>query len=157
MASHDEWKRWSFKGGHEWCDWMPFSTSTFDAIRAQPGAYVLGLPDHRGPLGRLLGQDPHGLLDVGEAESLRDRLAALRRCATTRGQCGHMAGWRLGSMGLLARLDLRPEDLRLSVCYAGSKVEAYAIEGAILRDYYDLFGELPPLNYKFNWSTWEDT
>jgi hypothetical protein len=65
-----------------------------------------------------------------------------------------MARWRLGSMGLL-RLGLRPDQLRLSICYAGSKDEAYRIEGTILRIYYDLFGELLPLNYKFNWSAWE--
>lgn len=60
-------------------------------------------------------------------------------------------------MGLLARLGLRADELRLSVCYAPSKEEAYRVEGTILRIYYGLFGELPPLNYKFNWSTWEET
>ncbi|MFI5302569.1 MAG: hypothetical protein ACHREM_31145 [Polyangiales bacterium] len=57
-----------------------------------------------------------------------------------------MAGWRLGTGGLLDRLGLKPSDLRFSWCGAASKDEAYRIEGTLLRGYYELFGELPPLN-----------
>ena len=93
---------------------------------------------------------------VGESADLNKRLATLFLCASTKDQPGHMAGWRLGSLGLLERLELAPGDLRVSWCYAKSKGEAYRIEGTMLRMYYQHFGELPPLNHKFNWSSVED-
>jgi hypothetical protein len=159
MTTEQDWRHWRFDGGDKWSNWFPFSEVALAEVHASAGAYVLGLPaSHgRGTLGRLLGEDPHGLLDVGEAGNLRDRLLAFRRCASMEGERGHMAGWRLGSMGLLNRLGINADDLRMSVCYATSKDDAYRVEGTILRIYYDPFGELPPLNYKFNWSTWEET
>jgi len=147
----EAWHAWSFRSGSAWTDWHAFSPSTLALVSATPGAYVLGLPAGV-PLGRLLRADPHRLLDVGEASNLNKRLNTLWRCATTQGTPGHMAGWRLGSMQLLARLGCRADELRVSWCMAGTKSEAYSHEGALLRTYFDLFGELPPLNYKFNWS-----
>jgi hypothetical protein len=65
-----------------------------------------------------------------------------------------MAGWRLGSFGLLERLGGKVDNLQFSYRKATSKEDAYRIEGQMLRVYFDIFGELPPLNYKFNWVTW---
>lgn len=151
-----QWNSWSFPGGDAWSPWATLSPSL--KLRDRPGAYVLGLPAIRGPLGRLLAADPHGILDVGESERLASRIDVLRRCVTRAGERGHMAGWRLGSGGLLRNLKIEAADLRVSYCYAkpATKDVAYRIEGTLLRTYYELFGELPPLNYKFNWSAWED-
>ncbi len=157
MVKMKEWKLWRFEGGDRWNDWQPFSAKTIKGIVDQAGAYVLGLPAKRTPLGRLLGRDVHGILDVGEATHLRKRLDTLHKCASAKGATGHMAGWRLGSMALLGELGVKVDSLRISVCYSTSKEEAYRVEGAILRNYFRLFGELPPLNYKFNWSSWEET
>jgi hypothetical protein len=144
-----------FPSGEEWTDWRPLNSETLAAVPGQPGAYVLSLPAGL-PLGRLLHADPHRLLDIGESSNLRRRLDSLRRCATEAGTPGHMAGWRLGTMGLLARLECSAEELRVSWRAARTKEEAYAHEGFILRAYFDLFGELPPLNYKFNWSAFTE-
>jgi hypothetical protein len=122
---------------------------------------VLGIPaekaSNRARIGRLLEDDLNGVLDIGESGQLRKRLQDLHRCASKPGEVGHMAGWRLGSFGLLTRLKVSVADLRVSWRPTGSKEEAYRVEGQMLRSYYDIFGELPPLNYKFNWTTWEDT
>ncbi len=152
-----QWADWKYDaGGAPWTHWRPLSVEVIRTeVPAGPGAYVLGLPDER-PLGRLLGQDPHGILDIGESAGLRQRLGDLLRCAGQAGERGHMAGWRLGSAGLLARLGIPVAKLRVSWCSAETKDDAYFIEGSLLRDYYELFGELPPLNYKFNWAAWEE-
>lgn len=145
------WRDWRFPSGADWNNWHPLSLATIDTAPTTPGAYVLGLPPGP-PLGRLLALDPHRLLDIGESGNLRNRLANLRACASTAGRPGHMAGWRLGSMGLLDRLAATVDDLRVSWCATRTKEEAYAAEGRMLRLYFDIFGELAPLNYKFNWS-----
>lgn len=154
-SDYGTWQAWTFPDGENWTDWCMLSSSTLDAVPSQPGAYVLGLPEGL-PLGRLLHADPHRLLDIGEASNLRRRLESLRRCARVPGTPGHMAGWRLGTMGLLARLECSVEELRVSWCVAPTKEDAYAREGFLLHTYFDLFGELPPLNYKFNWSAFTD-
>lgn len=154
-STAQDWQDWTFPSGEKWTSWEPLNDRTLQSLPDGPGAYVLGLPEGL-PLGRLLASDPHRLLDVGEAQNLRKRIESLRRCAKKPGQSGHMAGWRLGGMGLLARLNCEAEALRLSWCPARSKHEAYAHEGSLLNMYFDLFGELPPLNYKFNWSAWMD-
>lgn len=159
MATMDEWHAWSFPGGDKWTHWAPLSEDTLRTVPSQAGAYVVGLPPSRlekEGLGRLLATDPHGLLDVGESSQLQKRLRLLRACASTDGTRGHMAGWRLGSGGLLAKLAVPVEELRVSWCTADDRSESYRLEGDVLRRYYDLFGELPPLNYKFNWSVFED-
>lgn len=155
MATMDEWHAWSFPGGRGWTHWAPITEATLRTVPVQAGAYVLGLPPSRlpkGGLGRLLAADPHGLLDVGESSQLQKRLRLLRACASAEGTRGHMAGWRLGSGGLLAKLEVSVEELRVSWSIAADRSESYRLEGDVLRRYYDLFGELPPLNYKFNWS-----
>jgi hypothetical protein len=35
-----------------------------------------------------------------------------------------------------------------------TKPEAYEWEGWLLKTYFELLGELPPLNYTFNWSAY---
>ncbi|CAN96796.1 hypothetical protein predicted by Glimmer/Critica [Sorangium cellulosum So ce56] len=152
----EAWTNWNFKGGDRWNDWQPLSTEVIADVQQKAGAYVLGLPASKRPLGRLIQAEPHGLLDVGESRNLNQRLRNLYRCMSTEGERGHMAGWRLGSGGLLRQLNLTPSQFQVSWCYAPTKDEAYRVEGTILRAYYSLFGELPPLNYKFNWSTWEE-
>ncbi|MEO7034455.1 MAG: hypothetical protein ABI548_11180 [Polyangiaceae bacterium] len=149
-----DWNKWRFPGGDAWSDWHALEPATIEALAVKPGAYVVGLPESFGSLRRLLAADEHGLLDVGESGELRTRLRHLFRCATVKGQRGHMAGWRLGTGGLVDKLGITAQELRISWCYAedGSDEEAYRLEGTILQSYFDLFGELPPLNYKFNWS-----
>lgn len=154
-----EWKKWDFDGGDKWSNWEDLSPQLIEKLKNEPGAYVLGLPEteKRKKLPRLLASDEHQIIDIGESRHLQNRIRDLLRCAQNEGHSGHMAGWRLGSGGLLRRLNLEAKDLRVSFCYAKDKHDAYRIEGTMLRRYYELFGELPPLNYKFNWSAWEDT
>lgn len=149
------WHAWSFLPERdEWTDYVKFSPDNIAKAPTLPGTYVLGLPGGR-PIGRLLGTDRIGVLDVGESKDLRKRLSDLYRCASTAGQTGHMAGWRLGSLGLLSRLGVEIDKLRIFWRETETEDQAYRLEGRILRTYYELFGELPPLNYQFNWSTYE--
>lgn len=130
---------------------------TVDLLTEEPGVYLLARASHAGslkphPIRRLLQADPHGLLDIGEAANLRRRLGQLRECVAQPGTLGHMAGWRLGHLGLLRKLGCESEDLLVSHFVVKTKEDAYGWEGWLLRTYFELFGELPPLNYKFNWS-----
>jgi hypothetical protein len=154
------WSDWKFEGADKWTDW-----ECIENVKCPPvaGAYVLGLrprsEKEQTGLGRLLERDPHFILDIGESSNLQRRVATLLHCMSGKGNEGHMAGWRLGSMGLMEKLRAEPRDFRVSYCVAkkSAKDEAYRLESEILRAYYGIFGELPPLNYKFNWSTWEET
>jgi len=67
-----------------------------------------------------------------------------------------MAGWRLGTLRLLKRLGVAAEDLLVDWHEVADKDEAYEWEGWLLRTYFQIFGELPPLNYKFNWSAFSE-
>lgn len=153
-----EWDDWRFAGGGAWNDWMALNATTLRAVQQRAGAYVLGLPRRQGGhvVRRLLAQDRHGILDIGESGDLKHRLSALLRCMTTHGERGHMAGWRLGTGGLIQKLGVQPEEFLVSWCYAATRIEAYNTESMLMRAYFELFGELPPLNYKFNWATWVD-
>lgn len=66
---------------------------------------------------------------------------------------GHMAGWRFEffRFGRYSPLS----SLRIRWSAAKSKKAAYAAKGQILFEYVEQHGELPPLNYKFNWNEWE--
>jgi len=156
-----EWHAWEFEGSETWTNWRSLSEVSVAAAPAAAGAYVLGIPATRGSnrarIGRLLADDLNGVLDIGESGHLRKRLQDLHRCISTPGQVGHMAGWRLGSFGLLEKLRVSVSDLRVSWRSTQSKEDAYRVEGEMLRWYFDIFGELPPLNYKFNWTTWVDS
>ncbi|MCA9579448.1 MAG: hypothetical protein KC668_28660 [Myxococcales bacterium] len=155
--THDEWKKWTFKRGAEWTEWHALSPEVVEAnVPTGPGVYVLGLGQRKRGVARLLGVDVHSVLDVGESGALRRRLLTLHRCVSTPGQTGHMAGWRLGTQGLLERMGVTVGQLRVSWCPVEDKRTAYGTEGQILQGYYHLFGELPPLNYKFNWATLEE-
>ncbi len=146
------WSDWDFHGAGQWMEWLPLTDAELKDVPEGAGAYIIGLKrDH---IGRLLADDPHAVVDIGESVRLQGRLRDFRRCAGSAGQQGHMAGWRLGSFGLLGRLGVTVADLRFSYRPAQNKDDAYRIEGEMLRMYFDIFGELPPLNYKFNWATW---
>lgn len=163
MLNLDSWKTWTWHQRGRFNDWRHLTAQAITSIPDAPGVYLLAAPqgavDARGfpvprTIGRLLAEDPHGLLDVGEAASLKGRIAVLRECAVRPGAVGHMAGWRLGSLGLLRRLGCPAENLLISWYSVPTKTEAYEWEGWLLKNYFDLFGELPPLNYKFNWSAY---
>lgn len=151
-----QWSDWTFPNRGRFTDWRLFVEVVGKAPK-DPGVYFLAVPSVQEPmrprkLCRFLNEDPHGLLDIGEAANLQRRLQVLYKCATNRGAPGHMAGWRLGSMGLIDRLGCKADQLLVSWFKLESKDEAYHWEGRMLNVYFSIFGELPPLNYKFNWS-----
>ncbi len=150
-----DWRRWDFQGAEQWMQWLPLTNVELDDVPVEAGAYIVGI--RRDRIGRLLADDPHAIVDIGESARLRGRLRDFVRCAGNPGQEGHMAGWRLGKLGLLERLGVTVADLRFTYCETQDKDGAYRMEGVMLRMYFDLFGELPPLNYKYNWATWVDT
>jgi hypothetical protein len=141
-----EWKAWDFCGG-SWHEWSRFSPAEIADVCGGPGVYVLALPEARAPLGRLVQSDPHSILDVGICGELSKYIPQLVRVATE-AEAAHIEGWRPGSRKLLEKLKLEPSDLRLRWCSAESEDTeyAYSIERRILEGYYELFGELPPLN-----------
>jgi hypothetical protein len=155
MPSLTRWQKWQFQHGEKWSRWVAFTPENILCVPQGPGAYALSMRGRE--IGRLLAIDRVGVLDVGESGGSRVRLQKLFDCANGLSVAGHMAGWRLGSLGLLKALGGTAANLRFTFIAQTTKVEAYRAEGALLKLYYELFGELPPLNYKHNWSAYEDS
>jgi hypothetical protein len=64
-----------------------------------------------------------------------------------------MAGWRFAFFRFERQFP--HTGLRVRWRAAATKQEAYAAEGQVLLGYLRRHCELPPLNYKFNWQTFE--
>ncbi|PTL80812.1 hypothetical protein [Vitiosangium sp. GDMCC 1.1324] len=137
-----------------WTEWTPLASVSPEDVPAQPGAYVISAGTR---IARAAGADDLGILDIGEAgegvATLRSRLESFRKCAMNRGKTGHMAGWRYAFFHFNRYFPL--SNLRVRWSPTSSKDTAYALEGRLLLTYVLRYGELPPLNYKFNWSAFE--
>ena len=156
IISATRWLKWSFPEGRGWTRWRRFTNATIAEAPIDAGTYALGI-SRSGGLGRLLGADPHAVLDIGRSVTLRSRLSTLKACADTPKMTGHMAGWRLGTLGLLHRLGVTSsDDLRVSWSPQPDVTAAHHHESFLLRAYFELFGELPPLNYQTNWAAYVD-
>ncbi|CAN5292991.1 hypothetical protein BH11PLA2_BH11PLA2_51340 [soil metagenome] len=134
-----------------WTDWQQIDGLDWSLVPQSPGAYIISASQ---PINRAVGTDPDGYLDVGESDSLFNRLKSFHRCSTQRGKTGHMAGWRFGFFNFEEHYPL--SELRVRWRATGSKSDAYAAEGQVLLEYIRRHCELPPLNYKFNWQVFEE-
>lgn len=112
-----------------------------------PGVYIISTEKE---IHRLVGKDPLGILDIGETMSLKTRIIGFVRCAENAGKKGHMAGLRFNKIKLSDKFPL--SELYIRWCVVETKEHAYSLEGNTLKKYLDKHYELPPLNYKFNWS-----
>lgn len=134
-----------------WSDWELLMKADLALIPNQPGAYMIAA---KHSIHRAFGEDPEGILDVGESKNLRDRIRAFIGCANGNRSSGHMAGWRFYEFDFNLRFPV--DSLYLSWHKADSKAEAYALEESILKEYLAQHSELPPLNYKYNWGYGND-
>ena len=132
----------------KWSPWTSFSKLEKTPIPGKPGVYMVAT---KKPFHRVIGTDPSGILHMGESASLKERIWSFWRCASQRGRAGHMAGWRFAEYRMDNQFPLNTLYFRWWV--AKSKQEAYKLEGEELANYFKKHCELPPLNYKFNWST----
>lgn len=133
-----------------WKGWTPEWERILDVYQdapSGPGVYMI-IAD--GPINRAVGEDEHGILDVGESDNLKQRLASFVGCARGTRAAGHMAGWRFLEYGFDKHFPL--ESIWVSWYEVTDKNAAYQKEGEILSEYYRQHLELPPLNFKFNWS-----
>ena len=133
-----------------WTEWTRLEGLDFREICIESGAYVLSVGK---PINRAVGVDSIGLLDVGESSGLRNRIRTFVRCATQYGQEGHMAGWRYAFLRSVRHFPF--EELQIRWIGTASKQEAREIECRIMLTYIARHGELPPLNYSFNWSLFD--
>jgi hypothetical protein len=101
-------------------------------------------------ISRAKGIDRMGILHIGESDNLRSRIRAFWNCASRSNTEGHMAGWRYRMYRMNQHFPLH--NLRVKWCATRAKKLAYAFEGEQLKKYLANHLELPPLNYKFNWS-----
>ena len=134
-----------------WTAWVPLIGLDLGTVPNGPGAYVIATDR---PINRAVGIDPDGILDVGESGRLSDRLWGFRQCVTVRGAEWHSAGWRFAFFRFDRHFPVNT--LRVRWAAAESKAAAYRAEGQLLRAYLMRHGELPPLNYKFNWQSFEE-
>ncbi|MGI2029779.1 hypothetical protein [Endozoicomonas acroporae] len=74
-----------------WTDWVLLKELDRASIPDQPGVYMIAA--HR-RIHRAHGTDKQGILDIGESDNLKKRIAAFRACSLGHRNRGHMAGWR---------------------------------------------------------------
>lgn len=133
-----------------WSQWLPLTKEGIENAPRDAGAYMLRVRQGQsGPipaLSRLLGRDPNAILDIGQSGVIRVRLLQLLACTADDNARGHMAGWRYRYLKLHERLPGR-----LEFCFVTDTKPA-KMEARLMTEYLNEFGELPPLNYKFNWS-----
>lgn len=134
-----------------WTDWTPLESLDLKTVSSGPGAYIIAA---NRPLQRAVSVDPYGFLTIGESGSLRRRFKDFIRCASTRHQEGHMAGWRYAFFRFHRHYPLATLGVRW--IEADDKGEAYRAEGRVMFDYLKRHAELPPLNYKFNWTMFKE-
>jgi len=96
-----------------WTPWCPLEGLDFKQVPSGPGAYVVSVGT---PLKRVVGVDSEGMIDIGESGALRQRLKDFCRCATTKGEAGHMAGWRFGFFQFKRHFPFEALRLRCFVC-----------------------------------------
>jgi hypothetical protein len=148
------WNNERSKVWHHWSRAIPLAEAVAHAGTSggppyDGGAYVLSLAGRDAPikLHRLLGVDAWAVLDIGESTSLGARIESLSKCASRARASGHMAGWRYAYLKLAEKL--APHTLLISW---RSHADSYRLEAETMTAYLNAFGELPPLNYKANWS-----
>lgn len=133
-----------------WTPWKPLAECREQRLIPRgPGAYRIRC---RGSIiGRAVGRDREGVLDIGKSLHLRRRLAAFYRCVTAaEAHHGHMAGWRYRDLGLQRHFP--PERLEVCWCTTRDDTGALRLEAEALEEYARRHGELPPLNYGSNWA-----
>lgn len=140
--NHELWEKWS--------SWLPLTREGIKNAPWNAGAYLLrvrqGEKGRVPALPRLLGRDPNAILDIGQSGVIRMRLLRFLACSADNDARGHMAGWRYRYLKLHERLPGR-----LEFCFV-TGVDPVKMEARLMTEYLNQFGELPPLNYKFNWS-----
>lgn len=132
-----------------WTDWEKFDG--LDDLPTSPGAYVISASE---PIKRIQDSDPNGILSIGETDNLQKRLKMFWRCANGEQHRGHTAGWRYRELDMQKLFPLKT--LRFRWKEVPTKEAAYQLEGELLRAYAKQHFELPPLNYKYNWSDHHD-
>ena len=133
------------KSWEGWSGWSTFSNMS--GVPERPGAYVIAT---RQTITRISGQDKNGILSIGETDNLSKRLQMFLSCANGNRHRGHTAGWRYRELCLDKLFPIASLHFRWKSEL--SKEKAYALEGELLKEYASQHCELPPLNYKYNWS-----
>lgn len=117
-----------------------------DAFASSGGVYVLSCVDEKEipiPVGRLLGEDLDGVLYIGMANSLLDRVTELKKSLSPDHiSSAHECGSRHKSDALISER-FPYERLRVDLIAAE---DPRAAEQDALAKYLAKFGELPPLN-----------
>lgn len=134
LMTRNDWPGWS--------DWKPLLSKTLDEIPYGSGAYMVGAG---GTIRRARHDDLEGILTIGKATSLRQRIACFLRCATQEDVFGHMAGVRFRELKMAPYFQLAK--LQICWCETESPAEAAAQEALLLADYRQYHLENPPLNY----------
>jgi hypothetical protein len=137
----------------KWHDWSTFSEA--DDLRLLgwvPGVYAIRLlyTSNERPvsIGRFLGFDRDGILQIGTSKHLGKRLLDFFN-SYYNGQHSHSEGERLCLVRLLTKFEthIYPEAcLQYNMKWAPDIEHAQKEEERLLKSYFKQFGELPPLN-----------
>ncbi len=130
----------------DWTGWTSLVDLDLGTVPNSHGTYIIATDR---PISRAVGVDQEGFLTIGESGRLSDRLWAFRECVTKPGAEWHSAGWRFAYFNLQRHFPV--SSLRVRWAALATKAAAVSAESALLLAYLREHGELPPLNYKFNW------
>jgi hypothetical protein len=139
-----------------WSKWQDISSAKNLALQLAkvPGVYRIRLSNSSGrpiPIGRLLRIDKNGLLAIGESANLARRIKEFYQAYTAEKFGHHSVGDRLFLvlMCQYSRFKTNHQNnsgLQLQVMKLSSKADAQAEEEKLLKIYFKVHGELPPLN-----------
>lgn len=148
----------NIKLGDHWSGWFDLAhiagkKVNLDLVKEnleKPGGYIIRIEGRK--IHRFGGIDVLGIIDIGQSNHLWNRINQFHRCLgmQDRDKCGHMAGWRFRWLEL--SIDFSVEKLRVAWRNTKDNERPDDVEAKAMRCYINLFKELPPLNYKFNWS-----
>ncbi|MCG2419363.1 hypothetical protein K8089_10040 [Aequorivita sp. F47161] len=124
-----------------------------------PGCYILYREN--GPVPRIGGLDPKGILYIGKGDSILRRVKSLRDsviCNASHDQTecvikGHNA---LSQKFYRMRKHITVENLSIRIFQLPKNIQSSYLESYLLEEYASQFGELPPLNGSYGSHYFED-
>lgn len=114
------------------------------------GVYRVRLVDNKGKsvsIQRFLGEDKDGIILIGEAEDIKTRLNQFNKVVTESKKYAHSEGLTIHLLRKITKFNEK-----YGMCtfqYTFSKVDEHKEEEKrLLKNYFQEYGETPPLNYK---------
>lgn len=116
----------------------------------EKGVYRIRRVDNNGDaisIQRFLGEDEEGIIAIGQTKNIKNRLRGFYKVVIEKKKYSHSEGLTVHLLRGIAKFKEEIESSNFQ--YAFRKVEnPKEEEKKLLKDYFEKYGEIPPLNYK---------